>query len=93
MSYEWKKGPVCGEDGCPSKRFREDETGVPICQNGHAHPERRSKAEEDEDDFLLSRRGRTTRRKKEKAEKAVKRESYSNGPSFQLWSKVVREFS
>jgi len=73
MSYTWYKGPRCGREHCPSKRYRDDETGMPVCQNGHEHPELRKRAQQDEDEFLTSSQGRTTTKAKERAEKEIQR--------------------
>jgi len=73
MSYGWYKGPICGRERCPSTRYHDNETGMPICQQGHEHPELRKRAEQDEDEFLLSSQGRITKKVRERAEKDIQR--------------------
>ena len=46
---------------------------MPICQQGHEHPELRKRAEQDEDEFLLSSQGRITKKVRERAEKDIQR--------------------
>jgi len=76
MSEKYYKGPRCGYDGCPSRKYYDDETGMPICQNGHEKPELRKKGGgDDEDAKLASSQGRTTRKKRELQGKILKRKS------------------
>lgn len=75
MSEKYFKGPRCGYDGCPSRKYYNDETGMPICQNGHEKPELRKKGGDDEDAQLASSQGRTTRKKRELQERTLKRKS------------------
>lgn len=81
MSEKYYKGPRCGYDGCPSRKYYDDETGVPICQNGHEKPELRKKDGVDEDAQLASSKGRTTRKKREFQGKPLKRK-LTNPQSF-----------
>lgn len=85
MSEKYYKGPRCGYDGCPSRKYYDDETGMPICQNGHEKPELRKKGRDDEDAQLASSQGRTTRKKRELQGKLLKRKS--NQP-FQIVSNL-----
>ena len=75
MSEKYYKGPRCGYDGCPSRKYYDDETGMPICQNGHEKPELRKKGGNDEDAQLASSQGRTTRKKTESQGRTLKRKS------------------
>ena len=75
MSEKYYKGPRCGYDGCPSRKYYDDETGMPICQNGHEKPEYRKKGGNDEDAQLASSQGRTTRKKREFQGRTLKRKS------------------
>jgi hypothetical protein len=78
MSQKYYKGPRCGYDGCPSRKYYDDETGMPICQNGHEKPELRKKGQDDGDAQQASSQGRTTRKKRELQGRTLKRKSANN---------------
>ncbi|KAF2430075.1 hypothetical protein EJ08DRAFT_697620 [Tothia fuscella] len=78
------EGDRCGEDNCPSTRWKPTETdGEEICENGHRRISARVIAEQDDDDFAGPVSGKRTKRKKDEVEKVAKHEVGRKG--FELY--------